>query len=345
MEGRRILIDGRVLGHNRITGIERYSLNVCRGLLSSSLNVELVTPSVQERILQHLWEHGKLVYLSSKFDLLFSPANIAPFYLPEGVKLVLTLHDVAFKVYRGSVSSLFLRYYNLVVPRGLRKASVVITVSEFSKSEIERFYPEAKGKIKVIYPGVEDLFRFEKLKREKAILYVGSLQKRKNFRRVIEAFLNLGLKSYELWMVGSFDSIFRLDKTDRGVLRRAEECRKIRFFSTISNSELVKLYNRAEFLLFPSLYEGFGFPPLEAMACGCPVIASSVSSLPEICGCAAYYCTPYTTEAIKEAMVKLICDRDLREELSAAGLKRVLQFNWERSVNQHIKLFQELLEK
>ena len=123
------------------------------------------------------------------------------------------------------------------------------------------------------------------------------------------------------------------------------EKENIYYLGYVSNQELAFLYNLATLFVFPSLYEGFGLPPLEAVACGCPVVVSNVSALPEICGDAAYYINPYNIDSIAEGIRKLLDDKDLRGELIKKGLERAKTFSWDKSAREHLEVFEETLRQ
>jgi len=137
-----------------------------------------------------------------------------------------------------------------------------------------------------------------------------------------------------LKLVGDKELNFNIDNKTR---------EKIELLENISEEELIKLYKNALLLAFPSFYEGFGLPPLEAMACGCPVVVSNIASLPEVCGDAAYYVDPYNIESIAEGMYKVLTNESLRQSLIQKGLKQTKLFSWEKSSREHIKIFEEVL--
>jgi len=135
-----------------------------------------------------------------------------------------------------------------------------------------------------------------------------------------------------------------LDEDVNEVLRKIPSDRVV-FTGKLRDEEIIELYNRSEFFVFPSLYEGFGFPPLEAMACGCPVIVSNVSSLPEVVGDAGIFVDPYSFEDIASKMVLLANNERLKEELKEKGFMRIKQFSWDKAAEEHIKVFKEVLEE
>jgi len=340
----KIAFDGRVLAHGHYTGVENYAWHLYTGL-RKNVDTILLKPQTKSRILQQLWEHMLLPLGARGADILFCPANIAPFWKPQSVRLVTTLHDTAFITYPNTLSGAFLRYYKLIVPYVLRHSDRVITISEFSRDEIVRFYPFAREKIRVVHNGVE-LGKYKPAevdKKERYILFVGSLNKRKNFLRMIEAFLQLDDMQTALKIVGRFNNIYALSEKEKELLDRAQREPRIHFLEEVDETNLVKLYQGALFLVFPSLYEGFGLPPLEAMACGTPVIVSHTASMPEVCADAALYVDPYSVKDMTEKMALLLRDEKMRIILRQKGLNRVAHFSWERSVLGHVQVFEEVL--
>jgi len=337
----RLLFDARVLTHKTYTGVENYARSVLEEL-EQKLSLVVVQPKNSNKYLSHLWSHLKLPFM--KADIIFCPANTAPLFVPKSKRLVMTIHDVAFLTQPQSFSKFFRYYYRFLVPKNIQRADKILTVSEYSKREIESYYKDAKGKVKVVSLGVDDSFRVLSREKKEYILYVGSLNARKNFTGVIKAFLSLGQDDVKLIIVGNFSSNFTLDEKAQSVLQEAKKHSSIEFRSRVSNDELVELYNEAKLFVFPSFYEGFGLPVLEAMACGTPVITSNLSSLPEVGGDAVLYCDPYSVEDIRQKIEQVLSDATLQEQMSKKGLTRAKEFSWEKSAQEHIRVFEEVLK-
>jgi glycosyltransferase involved in cell wall biosynthesis len=230
------------------------------------------------------------------------------------------------------------------MPINIKRADKIITVSKFSKCEIVKYYPKAKNKIKVIHLGIDEKFKkLKNIKKKNQILYVGSINERKNFSRIIKAYELLNNKNLKLLVVGNFLNNFNINDESKKLLEKAYKNKNIEFKQNINNDELVKIYNESKLLLFPSFYEGFGLPPLEAMACGTPVIISNISSLPEVGGDAAVYCNPYDVEDIKEKIEIILNNEELQKQMIEKGVKRVNFFTWEKAAKEHIKIFKEVL--
>ena len=343
----KILFDGRVFSHTNFTGVENYS-KILYQELSKNENITLLKPKSKNKVLQHLWEHLLLPWKSRKYNLLFSPANVAPIWKPKNTKLVITLHDNAFITHPQSISKLFYFYYKHTIPKSLKIADRVITISEFSRLEIIKSYPFVEDKIEVIYNGVDrkQFYPIDKNKKEKYILFVGSLNPRKNFLSLIQAFEKISTNiDIKLKIVGNFADVFALSIEEQDTIKTAKENNRIVFLENIDNKQLVELYQKALIFIFPSTYEGFGLPPLEAMACGTPVISSNVASLPEVCGDSVVYIDPFNVDDIAKKIDSLLQDISLQNKLRDLGLGRVKNFSWSRSAKEHIQIFKEAVRE
>jgi len=334
-----ILFDAKILNHKIYTGVENYTKYILNYLKD---NVKVVKPNTINKYISHL--HTHLITPFIKGELLFEPANIAPIFVPKNKKLVVTIHDIAFITHLDSFSKVFRKYYQYIIPKVIKRANKIITVSNFTKSEIIKYYPFAKNKIEVIYLGVDEKFRVLDIEKQNYILYVGSINKRKNFISVLKAFMQLDI-DYKLIMVGNFNENFSLNEESKDIIKKAEKSNKIEFRENISDEELIKLYNLSKLFLYPSFYEGFGLPILEAMACGTPVITSNISSLPEVGGDVVVYVNPNDIRDIKEKIEMVLGDIVLQKEMIKKGLKRAKEFSWEKSAKEHIEVFKKVLDE
>lgn len=338
----KLIFDYRILTHKTYTGVENYAKNIFENI-KNRLDINIAKPKTTNKYLAHFWTHFILPFKSG--DVLFCPANIAPIFVPKSKKLVVTIHDVAFLTYPESFSKFFRVYYRLLMPIIIKRADKIITVSNYSKKEIEKYYLEAKDKIEVISLGFDNSFKkLDDIKKRNQILYVGSLNKRKNFVGVLKAFELLNKKDYKLLIVGNFSANFSLDENSKEIIESAKQNPNIEFKSNIDNNKLIQIYNESTLFLFPSFYEGFGLPVLEAMACGTPVICSDSSSLPEVGANAVVYCNAYDINDIKEKIEEVIEDENLQKEMIKEGLERAQLFSWEKSAKEHMKLFQKVLD-
>lgn len=233
-------------------------------------------------------------------------------------------------------------YYKYILPNILKNAVKILTISENSKNFITNYYRIPKEKIDVIYCGISECFINQKINctKQNYILYVGRLSPTKNIEGLIKSF-DLLINNYKLdlrlKLTGRNEDLnFNISNTTR---------RMIDFVGNVSEIELFDLYKNASLFVFSSFYEGFGLPPLEAMACGCPVVVSNKGSLPEVCGDAAYYINPYDEEGIMEGMYKVLTDNKVRQCLIQKGLERVKMFSWEVSAKKHINVFEKVLNQ
>jgi len=231
-------------------------------------------------------------------------------------------------------------FFKTVLPEILKRSLRIITCSNFSKSSIMDIYKIPEQKISVLYNGINPINLDDNINFRKRdyILHVGRSSPIKNLGRLIKAFKLLTNK-YKL----ELKLVLTCQKRDVpfDLIKGMES--HIEFAGYVSEDQLVKLYQEALLFAFPSLYEGFGFPPLEAMAHGCPTLVSNVASLPEICGDAAYFVDPYDEESIADGIYQVATNSTLRETLIQKGFKRVKLFTWEESGKKHIKVFEEIL--
>ena len=176
---------------------------------------------------------------------------------------------------------------------------------------------------------------------ERFILFVGSIEPRKNLKKLLLAYRDLDphlRKNFKLLLAG-----FKGWENEEIMALIAELEKDVRYLGYVPAEELGRLYNLASLFVYPSLYEGFGLPPLEAMACGCPVVVSQAASLPEVCGEAAHYVDPQDVESIGAGIEKVLGDDAYRKNLIAKGLARAEQFTWEKSAREHLRLFEETM--
>jgi len=311
--------------------VQRYVRELLEALRSQDRHFELAVPTSQRKLSQHLWLHVALPWQARQADVLFCPANLCPVVLPSTIRLVLTLHCLRFCNVPASYRRSFRAYYRLLVGRNLSRARAVITVSHAQAEEILRRYPESAGRVHVVPPGVSPSFvPPAKPDRQKAFLFVGDLSPAKNLPLLLRAFGRVGEKlDHELWIVGQPSPVARLSADLRPLL--AGLGNRVRWFGQINDTDrLVELYQRAEALVFPSRYESFGLPALEAMACGLPVLAAHIPGLSETLGPAGLLAEPDNEDDLVAKMVRLAEDARLREDLREAGLRRAKDFSWAR---------------
>jgi glycosyltransferase involved in cell wall biosynthesis len=235
------------------------------------------------------------------------------------------------------------------------RSSRILTVSEASKRDILEYFRVPPSKIDVIYNAIDERFgeapAAEEIARVREryqlndpfVLYAGNIKPHKNLERLIEAFYTLrrgGFEHVKLIIIGDEISKYA---TLRRAVHKYKLHKHVRFFGFVADQTLAILYRLAALFVFPSLYEGFGLPPLEAMAGGTPVITSNVSSLPEVVGDAAILINPLDADEIAGAMRRVLSDAVLRADLRERGLRRVREFSWERSVARVRQIYDEVL--
>jgi glycosyltransferase involved in cell wall biosynthesis len=293
-----------------------------------------------------------LVALRERFDLLHMTYVVPP-VLP--CPSVVTVHDISYRLYPQHFPARVRWMLSLLVPFSMRQAKRVITVSHSAKRDILRHYDVPESKIAVTYeaaaPHFRPVERGEAVRQINArygidrdfVLSVGNLHPRKNLRRLVEAYARMpaSLRSrYKLVIVGQalwhHSDIYRA-AVDKGVQP------DVIFTGYVPDVDLVLLYNAATAFAYPSLYEGFGLPVLEAMACGTPVVTSSVSALPEIAGDAAILVDPHDAPALSSAMATVLSEPELAQGLSTAGLQRARSFSWQRTALETLEIYREVL--
>ncbi len=274
----------------------------------------------------------------------------APHYiLPPLVscKSVVTIHDCIHLMFPQYLSSRFaLAYARTSMAMAARRAARVMTVSESSKRDIMRFFDTDPEKISVIYnayderfgvePAEEDVLRVRERYQlhDEFVLYAGNVKPHKNLERLIDAFhivRKRGLDHLKLVLIG--DEISKYAALRRAV-HQHQLHKYVRFLGYLPEETLAVMYRLAGVFVFPSLYEGFGLPPLEAMASGTPVVTSNVSSLPEVAGDAAVLVDPYDPHAIADGIHRVLTDEGVRRDLRQKGLARANQFSWAESVRR-----------
>ncbi len=346
----KLYVNASFLCSKALYGIGRYGLDMCKGLRDclGDAVIFLVPPSwdysnegiklgltiVGKTRTRAIWEQIDLpLWLAWKgFPLLISFSNTGPFLYRNQIY---TIHDIFFKTsnsflknHRQHYSALFTYYANLSYAILLKRAKRVIANSEYTKTEVCRNYAISAGKIDVVYPYLDDQFfksnEDTPNKHRTYIVGVSSLRPNKNFDGLIKANLPANV---QLLIVGGEESLIK-----EYSLPELSIGQNIQFTGYISDSELISIYQHALFLVYPSFFEGFGIPPIEAMACGCPTILSNVTSLPEVGGNATIYVNPHDTDAIGEAIRNLYYNDTLRAELIQKGYERVRLFNRETSM-------------
>ncbi|WP_080059048.1 glycosyltransferase family 4 protein [Spirosoma aerolatum] len=350
-----IVVNARFLTQ-QLTGTQRFAIGLCFEIKKNFPDVIFVCPN---RIIHHevakelnvviigysqnglFWEQVELpIYLSKQgFPLLISLGNEAPVIYSKNIVAVL---DLAFFHNRNWYSKTFSFIFNTIVPLVARRALHIITISEYSKQDIVKTFGISADNIDLIYPTVAEKFlaaprKDYPNKYGRYILGVSSIDPRKNFIGLVKAFRASGLTDTKLVIVGQQHKVF----ADSQLKSLIEGDESIIFTGYVDDVELVNLYHHAMLFAYPSYFEGFGIPPLEAMACGCPTLVSNTTSMPEVCGDASLYVDPYDIDSIRKGLIRAISDVVLREQMVTRGYSRVQYF-----INQDVsRQFADIIEK
>lgn len=292
-----------------------------------------------------------LELLPLSLDVLHSPDFIPPFY--RRCPSVITVHDLSFYLFPETKTEEALRYYRQT-ERAVNNAEGIIAVSETTRQDLQRVLGVPPGRVEVIYHGVDEQYHVMEDRaavasfcRESGLpdsfmLWVGTLEPRKNLECLFQALAlacrRLPPEKQQLVVVGPMG--WRFEQT-RKLYERLGLKDRVIFFGPAGESDLALLYNAAWAFVFPSLYEGFGMPPLEAMACGTPVLASSTPALKEVLGEAALYFDPHQPPALSEFIVRLAEDAQLAGRLREVGLQRAQRFRWEDTARRTLEVYRK----
>ena len=362
----RIGVNTRLFVKGKMDGIAWYAYEVLKRMVKSHPEHEFVfffdrkpneefifadnvTPVVVHPQARHpfLWilffEIGiRKALKRERIDVFFSPDGWL--CLGTNVKTVNVIHDLNFVHYPEFSSFWCRKYYQFFFPRFARKADAIATVSQFSKDDIVKSYGINPEKIRITYNGIAEDF-FEISEEEKALtrkkltndvpyfVFVGTANKRKNISRILNAFEQFRKNGHFAKLVFAGMNKY-WDKEMQSVFKKMQFSDDIVFTGYVSTAELNKIISSSTALLYPSLFEGFGVPILEAFACGTPVITSNVTAMPEVAGDATLLVNPLSTEGIISAMEKIYTDKNLCNELSRKGKERVKYFQWEKSAEE-----------
>jgi glycosyltransferase involved in cell wall biosynthesis len=312
---------------------------------------------VPERWATIAWHRARLPVpidlLVGRHDLWHFPNFVVPPVMRGNV--VVTVHDLSYELLPETAAPGLRRFLNAVVPRSIHRADLVVADSASTKADVERLLGAAPSAVQVVLSGVAPRFfasapagTVEALRarlglRFPYILAVGTLQPRKNYERLIGAVARVLAQGLPQHLVIAGRKGWRYD----GIARRIEELGmgdRVHVVEFVPEADLPQLYASADLFVFPSLYEGFGIPPLEAMASGTPVIASNVSSVPESVGEAGILVDPLDEAAIAEGMLCVLQDRQLRQRLIDAGHARAARFTWDAAAARLEELYDALAQ-
>ncbi len=361
---RRIVVNTRMLLKDQLDGIGQFAYQTLKRITRSHPEIEfiflfdrkfspgfvfgpnvaprVVWPPTRHPILYYFWFQIKVRRLLNKLkpDLFLSPDGL----LPLGAKCpqLAVIHDINFKHYPQDLPFWTGKFFNYYFPKYIKEAARIATVSEFTKQDLIKEYNADPQKIDLVYNGIDEKFGpvapgiKQETKKKYAggkdyFLFVGSLHPRKNIPRLLEAFDQFKKetgKETKLIVVGSW---FWGKNTIKKILQKMKFRQDVVFTGRVSNEDLIKITASAYCLTYVPYFEGFGVPLVEAMQSEIPIIAANVTSLPEIAGNAALYVNPFEIEEIKNAMIKIFTDGNLRNKLINNGIIRRQNFSWNNS--------------
>lgn len=285
-----------------------------------------------------------------KADLLHCPAMRVPVKL--NIPAIVTIYDIIPLIFPRLFRARDAILLNFHIRQSIKRADLVLTISNSSKQDIMKYFKIASDKIKVVYLPKDPLFyprdkkQIDKVLdsygiKEQYFLCVGNIEPRKNLLRVLKAFSSIGSRnSCQLVIVGQHLTDYRRILLEVSRMNLDDRVKLIGF---VTDEELAALYSGSVALVYPSLYEGFGLPLLEAMACGCPVISSNNSSIPEVVGSAGILVDPYNVDDIRGAMENVISDKSLVDSLRQTGVIQASKFTLENFVKQMVKVYRSLI--
>ena len=365
----KIVLDARMINHS---GIGTYSRNLINAIKKFPLSL-----LGDEKLLKHYSDEEAIKIIPAKSDIysikeqlelpvkiprcdvFISPHYNIPIAPIKAKKRIVIIHDVYHLEFYDTLSLQQKLYAKFVINSAVNLSDVIVTVSEFSKSEILKHTNARERKIKIINFGINPEKFLQKINDEKLadvkqkfnlpekfFLFVGNIKPHKNLFRLLEAFKLFLEKNndYKLVIVGSKEGLRTADNSLNELLNNNEKLRSgVLFTGYVDNDELPLLYKLSYALVFPSLYEGFGIPPIEAMICGCPVISSNAASLPEACGDAALYIDPQNKNDISGKMLSIASDKELRESYIKKGYENVKRFSLERFTESWNNIIENLI--
>jgi len=357
----RLAIDASRTTVARATGTERYAVQMIRALVAADSGHVLdlyfrdnpppdlfpAAPGVTQHVIPfpRAWTHIRLAWAlaQQRPDLVWVPAHALPFVFPG--RAAVTVHDLGYQYFPDAHPARQRRYLDLTTRTSAARAAIILADSRATADDLTRCYGVPPRKLRVVYPGVDappigdiEAVRGKYSLPERYFVFLGTLQPRKNIARLTAAYRQWRHAHPDdpaaLVLAGGHGWLFDPDWIDGdGIIAPGY----------IDDADKGALYAGALACVFPSLYEGFGFPVLEAMLCGTPVIASNTSSLPELTGGAALSVDPLSVEAIAEAMGQLAADDGLRTALIAAGRTQAAGFTWTRAAGEALDAFDEAI--
>lgn len=369
----KFTIDARLISSS---GIGVYIQNIIASALLSKYQIRLYYRKADSNYFKNIPSNAEMIPFEAELysikELLTSPAITAntdifwsPHYNVPAINFasklkIVTIHDVFHLAHYRTLSAAQKLYAKGMVRHAVKSSDIIFTVSNFSKSEIVKYTQCDPGKIKVIYNGV-DFKKFSALSSNEQkqgvlakykintpfILFVGNIKPHKNLKNALLGFKEfMGKNSflssdYKFVIAGKREGFITGDKEISALLSDPFYTNKVQFTGWVDDEDLPSLYQQALTFVFPSLYEGFGFPPLEAMSAGCPVISSNAACLPEIYGDAVLFFDPLKPSEIAEALSSVIYQENIRKKLVENGMRQAMKYSWNEAIKQKLKFIEE----
>ncbi len=334
----KVCIDARML---QSSGIGTFLKNLIGPLSAEPFSTSLIQHSMP---IYSIKEQYTLPFLISPCEVFWSPHYNIPLLPIRAKTRIVTIHDACHLALQNTLGWKERLYAKIMLSQAIARSDVVITDSYFSRTELCRFLSVSPNRIQVIYPGVNTTHfsqnfsesQKEDLRKKYSLppsffLFVGNIKPHKNLRLLADCYKRFSLP-HPLVVIGKMSGLLNPDRTI--------DASAIQYVGEVTDPELPLFYQLATALVFPSLYEGFGLPPLEAMAAGCPTIVSNRASLPEACGDAAYYIDPSNPDELVSAMREVGSNPIVQAQLREKGLKQSLRFSWTVTAENYRNIFQ-----
>ncbi len=325
---------------NEKFGIDKYSQEIAKRLDIREIETRRYLSLIDAyRLSRLIRSQSDVVHLTNQ--------NFARYALFLRSPYIVTVHDLIRFCFDFEREPIIERILLKLDIRGIKRASHIIAISQNTRNDLIKYLKIPDSRISVIYNGVDhNIFKpyNTKLLDKPYILYVGSERPRKNLGRLFEAFAGLKKEFSEIILV-KVGTPGRSKKYRNDTLRKLDSLRitqDVVFVDYVSELDLAYYYSSALLLVYPSLYEGFGLPPLEAMACGCPVVTSSTSSLPEVVGEAGIMVDPYDTDGLAQAIKQVLTDDKLRDDMVRKGLEQAKRFSWEEAARETLEVYDKV---
>ena len=325
------------------SGIDKYSQEIAKRIDARKIETRRYL-SLKEayRLARTIGRQSGIVHLPNQDFSRYAFFINSPF--------IVTAHDVVRLCFGFAKETVSERILLKLDTHYIKRASHIITVSQNTKQDLMKYLKIPENRISVIYNGIDhSIFKpyDVKILDNPYILYVGSERPRKNLGRLFEAFAKVKSELPELKLVKA-GAVGRSEEYRRNVMRKLDSLgitREVIFVEHTSGLDLAHYYSSASLLAYPTLYEGFGLPPLEAMACGCPVVTSNTSSLPEVVGKASIMVDPYDTDGLAQAMKQVLTDDKLRDDMVRKGLEQAKRFSWEETARKTQEVYNKVAEQ